>query len=141
MKTKICSKCGNEKNIDDFPFKNKTKNIRHLACKFCWKEIRKESYNKNKKVTLNRNKRNKKKNLEWYVEYKSKLKCIKCGEDHPACLEFHHTNPKEKDFNVSINVRSTYSVNKILKEIKKCEVLCANCHRKLHFEEKHAPIA
>jgi hypothetical protein len=134
METKMCSKCGNEKEINEFPFKNKEKNIRHIVCKFCWKEIRKKSYNNNKEVTLKRNKRNKKKNLEWYVNYKSKLKCVNCGEDHPACLEFHHIDPNKKDFNISINIRSTYSVNKILREIEKCDILCANCHRKLHYE-------
>lgn len=54
METKICSKCKCEKGVEDFPFKNKTKNVRHYTCSVCWKEIRKISYDKNKKTTLDR---------------------------------------------------------------------------------------
>lgn len=140
MKTKICSKCKKECELNEFPFKNTEKNIRHNVCKICWKDIRKISYNNNKVVTLNRNKRNTKKNINWYIDYKSKLKCVKCGEDHPACLDFHHKNPNEKDFNISINIGSTYSINKILNEIEKCDVLCANCHRKLHYTIRNNEI-
>jgi hypothetical protein len=65
-------------------------------------------------------------------EYKSKLKCSRCPETHPACLEFHHRDPKEKDFQLGDMVRLGYGWETILTEIKKCEVLCANCHRKEH---------
>ncbi len=66
---------------------------------------------------------------EWYKEYKSNLWCQRCGEDHPACLEFHHRDSKK--YEVSSMVNSGYSVASILKEIQKCDVLCANCHRKI----------
>lgn len=133
---KVCLRCGNEKNIEDFPFKNKRKNIRHSTCKECWKIIRKKSYNENKKTTLERNKRNRIKNREWYNEYKKTLKCNRCPENHPACLEFHHEDSNEKEFNVSELIGSTYSVEKIMEEIEKCEVLCSNCHRKHHHKKR-----
>lgn len=137
MNKKICRICDDKKDVDDFPFRNKEKNIRHTICKKCWKEIRKISYNKNKKVTLDRNKRNKKKSRDWYNKFKSNLKCNRCPENHPSCLEFHHIDPNEKEFAISILIGTTYSINKIKKEIKKCEILCANCHRKHHYNEKH----
>ncbi len=37
----------------------------------------------------------------WFREYKSSLSCENCGEDHPACLDFHHIDPREKKFSVS----------------------------------------
>jgi len=135
MNEKKCIKCNNEKEVDEFPFRNRIKDIRHNVCKECWKEIRKISYEKDKSITKNRNKRNKIRNKEWYREYKSKLKCNRCPETHIACLEFHHSDPTKKEFNVSIQIRGTYSIEKIKKEIEKCEVLCANCHRKLHYIE------
>jgi len=137
MEQKICTKCDDEKNINKFPFKNKEKNIRHSICKECWKGIRKKSYNKNKKVTFDRNKRNKKKSRDWYNEFKSNLKCNRCSENHPACLDFHHSTPNEKEFTISKLVGTTYSVKKIKKEIEKCEILCANCHRKYHYYERN----
>jgi hypothetical protein len=37
-------------------------------------------------------------------------------------------------------IHRNYSISKIKKEIKKCSVICSNCHRKLHWEEKNGPI-
>lgn len=136
MENKKCYKCQKKKNVEDFLFKNKAKNIRHGACKECFKEIRKASYEKNKIVTFDRNKRNKNKIKEWYQNYKSTLKCSKCDENHPACLEFHHRDSADKDSEVSLMVRSTISVEKLMDEINKCDVLCSNCHKKHHYKEK-----
>jgi len=68
---------------------------------------------------------------KWFQDYKSKLRCEICGEDHPACLEFHHPDPKQKETNVT-NLLNTCSKKRILMEIEKCMILCANCHRKIH---------
>ena len=71
---------------------------------------------------------------EFYREYKSNLKCSKCGFSHPAALDFHHTNSSEKEYTLgSIGV---VSKEKFLEEVKKCIVLCANCHRIHHYEEE-----
>ena len=68
----------------------------------------------------------------WYKEYKKTLSCNRCSEDDPCCLEFHHKNPSEKDFLISQAWIKGYSIERIIKKIAKCEVLCANCHRKEH---------
>lgn len=60
--------------------------------------------------------------------------CKTCGENHPACLEFHHLDPENKDNDIAYMVNTGYSIARILREIEKCVVLCSNCHRKLHFE-------
>lgn len=72
----------------------------------------------------------------WYQEYKTTLKCSHCPENHPACLDFHHVNPGEKELTVSTMAGHGRSIQKILEEIAKCIVLCANCHRKLHAEQE-----
>lgn len=61
-------------------------------------------------------------------EIKLFLGCVYCGYNHhPRALDFHHKKPELKSFNVSnINCRS---VMRMLKEIEKCDVVCANCHR------------
>lgn len=69
----------------------------------------------------------------WFREYKSTLSCD-CGEKDSDCLDFHHEGQKDKD--ISTMVRTGYSKNRILKEIEKCVVKCANCHRKLHASER-----
>lgn len=61
-------------------------------------------------------------------------KCQHCGYNKCiAALEFHHRNPTQKDFGLSNG--NTYSWEKIKNEIEKCDLLCANCHRELHFEQ------
>ena len=60
-------------------------------------------------------------------------KCIICGYDkNYASLEFHHLNPKEKEFPLDARHLSNSSITSLLTEAKKCILLCANCHRELH---------
>ncbi len=75
-----------------------------------------------------------KENCEWFQDYKKSLKCSKCPENHPACLQFHHK--KDKLENVSNMVGRGWSRELILLEIEKCIVICANCHAKEHYNEK-----
>ena len=62
-----------------------------------------------------------------------KPQCNKCPETHPACLEFHHRDPSTKLFNIGEDY-GKHSWKSILAEVAKCDVLCSNCHRKLHWE-------
>ena len=62
-------------------------------------------------------------------------KCQKCGETHIATLSFHHVDPLEKEGLVAELVKGR-DWNVIEQEIKKCVLLCENCHRKTHFDEE-----
>ena len=62
-----------------------------------------------------------------------KFCCLRCGDRHPATLEFHHRNPAEKDFLLST---AHYKLERLKTEVAKCDVLCSNCHRKHHWEER-----
>lgn len=78
---------------------------------------------------------------EWLnKEIKSKLACTKCGQNHPATLDFHHIDPTMKIDEVNVVARVTKSKVKVLEEIAKCIVLCANCHRIHHYDEKNEKI-
>lgn len=69
----------------------------------------------------------------WLKEYKSALSCEKCGERHWACLEFHHRDPSEKDVEIArMAFDKGWGIGRMMAEINKCAVLCANCHRKEH---------
>lgn len=70
----------------------------------------------------------------WLFEYKKTHPCEECGESHPACIDFHHRNPENKKFAISDNGRGK-CLETLKKEIAKCKVLCANCHRKFEWEE------
>jgi hypothetical protein len=61
------------------------------------------------------------------VEFFRTRPCIDCGETDPIVLEFDHVGHKELTIAAGIRRRSWQA---ILDEIAKCEVLCANCHRR-----------
>jgi hypothetical protein len=71
----------------------------------------------------------------WFFRYKYTLRCQHCGMDHPGCIQFHHRDKGEKKTEVS-NLRQT-SIKQLLHEMNKCDVLCANCHAKLHWWEHY----
>jgi hypothetical protein len=68
---------------------------------------------------------------KWLQELKNGLSCIICGESDPACLDFHHRDSSVKKGLISKMV-TRVSMERVMDEIDKCDVLCANCHRKLH---------
>lgn len=68
----------------------------------------------------------------WIAQYKKDHGCVECNESDPVCLEFHHRDPSEKETNIS----DCKTKRSALKEIEKCEILCLNCHDKLHWEEE-----
>lgn len=70
------------------------------------------------------------------IEYKggccSICKYNKCD----AALEFHHLDPTQKDFSISGN-RCRKFDNKVISELDKCILVCANCHREIHYGMKN----
>jgi predicted DNA-binding protein YlxM (UPF0122 family) len=84
---------------------------------------------RNKKIRM-------KKIREWLIEYKSKLVC-KCGESDIACLDFHHKDSSKKEITISKAIARGWSIRRLTEEIKKCEIMCSNCHMKLHFGERN----
>ncbi len=75
-----------------------------------------------------------KRNRKYVEKYKLDRPCP-CGETEPCCLSFHHNNG-DKTGNISDMVNRGYGLTRIQKEIDKCNVLCLNCHAKLHGKER-----
>jgi|266.fasta.fasta_contig_21_1781767_length_538_multi_4_in_0_out_0_1 hypothetical protein len=133
MKTKICSKCKKDLLLEEFSLK---KGKPQSYCKSCHKEYRKQHYIDNKQKYINKASLYRKEFWEWFKNLKKDLSCEKCGESRPWVLDFHHTDSQEKDTDVSTLVNSC-SKTKVLEEIGKCVVLCSNCHRDHHYQEKN----
>jgi hypothetical protein len=115
---KTCNQCDIKKPLDQYAARKNSKDGYNIICKQCANQY----YKDNKQKFFNRRK--------WFYDIKSKLKCERCGFSHPAALDFHHKDPTQKSFGISANKH--IGEEKILKEIEKCEVLCANCHRIEH---------
>jgi hypothetical protein len=130
---KRCCKCKEEKETSEFPINKTTNDGFGYSCKKCQNEYTRAHYNKNKKQYLDRNKRRTKEAREYVVDLKKKSVC-KCGENRWWVLEFHHNDNKKEE----INKLLTHGITIVKREIKKCEIMCANCHRDFHHQEKCA---
>lgn len=127
--TMKCSKCHIDKPEEEFPFKSKALNKRSSVCKECQREYKIKYYRNNKESHYKRNNETEKRIVEYILEYKRGHPCCICGESSPECLDFHHL--RDKDIEVS-KLRTNGSIKRVIEEISKCVVLCANCHRKVH---------
>jgi len=136
MNTKICSKCKENKPLDCFPKSKAKKDGYGYHCKECSRKNVQKHYQNNKQYYSDKAMKRSEELRYWLKELKSKLSCVKCEENHPACLEFHHNDPKEKEIEISTVVAAGWSKERILKEMEKCTVFCSNCHRKHHWDEK-----
>ncbi len=72
---------------------------------------------------------------EWINTYKAEHGCTRCPERDPACLDFHHRDGEQKEATISLVVWR-WSLERLKVELAKCDVTCANCHRKLHRDER-----
>lgn len=135
METKVCNKCGKEKPISEFSRNSRKKDGLQTACKECMAEYNRLHYQRNKEIYSAKAKENVQNIREYIQSIKSQLKCSICGEDRYWCLDFHHTNPSEKEYNISSLVHGG-ARQKIEEELKKCIVVCSNCHRDIHYKDK-----
>jgi len=108
-------------------------------CKLCRRKKTRENYHKNKEkwnITHNKTRDIKKNKI---IEFKQNSNgCEKCGEKRYYLLDFHHLNNSEKIFQIAQGEQKGW--NKIEQEIKKCILLCSNCHREFHHQEKQKGI-
>jgi hypothetical protein len=74
-------------------------------------------------------------NRAWINEYISGKCCAECSENHPGVLDFHHIDPETKYKEVALLLRNA-ALDTIQAEIAKCIILCANCHRKFHWNQR-----
>lgn len=129
MITKICTKCGLEKPLEEFVKRSRNKDGHTSECLECHRKICNTYTEKNRERIRTNRKRNKDRCKSIMNNLKSKG-CIICGESDIACIDFHHLKDKISEVGT---IFKCGSMQKALKEVEKCVTLCANCHRKLHF--------
>jgi len=135
---KTCARCKEQKPFDQFNKKTKTR--LQSFCKPCNREYQREHYLNNKEVYAakrDRWKKNFKNEAYTFLTEMAKNGCVKCGEKDYACLQFHHIHPETKVAPVSRLIGDSRSLVTIKEEVTKCDVLCANCHMKLHAKEQN----
>lgn len=128
---KQCTKCRETKLFNEFhKHKNKPDGLQNW-CKQCKSTLSSQRY----KVNPNVKKQIKARTefLRTYVRrVKSMNKCQICGIKGYWRLSFHHTD--DKDHNIANMTRYGHSLAKIKDEMRKCQLLCHNCHADIHHE-------
>jgi hypothetical protein len=133
---KYCStKCRNQHDYATHPERHKTKSAEYRKThpERCRAYAVKQRTN-NKEALARGFRERHKERREWILGIKASLKCSRCGEARPACLDFHHLDGSMKEHNISTMIGKHHPKERILNEIAKCVVLCRNCHAVEHFE-------
>jgi hypothetical protein len=132
---KVCTKCNFDypAPIENFFSKKaKTKDGLQHICKACNKLNLEKHYKANKAVyiakAIDRNKKIRIETRQYVWDHLKTHSCVDCGEKDPVVLEFDHLRDKHKD--ISSMIHDCYCLETIKIEIEKCEVRCANCHRR-----------
>lgn len=126
-----CIVCKQDKNDDEYNWRNKASRLRKNYCRTCDREIKKRHYDNNRAKVIAQVRARSVAALERFQQWKITLSCSICSESDPCCLDFHHTDPTQKDFEIGTAAQSA-SWNTLMEEVKKCIVVCKNCHCKIH---------
>ncbi len=138
---KKCSKCLKILDENEFNWKYKfTKRSYH--CKGCSRKYIQTHYKNNigyyLDKALKRNNMIKQRSFEFLGPYLLNHPCVDCGESNILVLEFDHKERKMKDGEISRIIENGATLNKLIVEVQKCEVRCANCHKiKTAYENKN----
>lgn len=147
MNTKTCTSCAETKDISEFNKRARSKDGYNEQCRSCISEWRKnrrlelkaqgitprnDIYNKEHKAEKNAWRSAKRKETRDFIRsLKIGKPCDMCGGFFPpVALDWDHIDPEQKSFEIcQEGIREMYSEEKLLEEIAKCRILCANCHR------------
>lgn len=134
---RVCTCCKIKKPIDKFYTRyNKSGKTETSRCKSCiksevkiWRKnptgrVKWRAYNE-RRVSFNKE----------FLRKEREKGCRKCGENRHYVIDFHHLDPGEKIF--TIGRTNQWTLTQLKKEIRKCILLCKNCHQELHFLEKN----
>ncbi len=126
-----CYRCGELKPAEDFAWRRKAIDQRDSFCRSCRAAYKKEHYAANRQLYIDRASVRKREIARertiLLLEFFRTNPCVDCDEMDPVVREFDHL--RDKLFDIGGNL-ATQTWENILCEIEKCEVVCANCHRR-----------
>jgi len=115
-----------------FAYRSKKSRRRQAHCKQCQRLYARQHYRNNSEKHNQRRYENQKKyvaiNQRSILAYLNGKCCADCGESDPIVLEFDHVRGKKRSEIGRMLWNATWPV--IARELEKCDVRCANCHRR-----------
>lgn len=140
MDYKSCGRCGQSKPVDNFAFNRARKDGRANWCKSCANGYNRQIYHDpnhgRRRQMLEANQVTRVRNKTFVRDYLRSHPCVDCGEADIIVLDFDHVRGK-KTLEVTRMAAGCWSLKSILEEIEKCEVRCANCHRRVTRRREH----
>lgn len=133
---KICASC--QQNLSEDFFNKKKKGLQPY-CKSCQSQHQKNWYAQNKEIRAKQIKSAQRKRIAYNVERLNEIKsrpCADCGVKYnPWQMDFDHL--RDKNYYIGYAVHQGTGLASLMKEIQKCDVVCANCHRnRTHFRKQ-----
>ena len=126
-----CGRCGHEKHVEEFAWRRKSKGQRDNYYRPCRAAYKQEHYAANRQRYIESAKMRRQaavaERFEYLVAFLLEHPCVDCGETDPIVLEFDHLRDKKFGIGNGLRDRAWQSV---LDEMAKCDVVCANCHRR-----------
>lgn len=125
---KTCPKCTKSKSLNDFCVRSKSKDGRQPWCKECTTKRFKEYYKENPVAYKERAAKIEKEARDLMHDLKDNKPCVDCNRLFPFyVLDYHHKDSSKKT--TEVGNLTCYGKARVLEEIQKCDLLCANCHR------------
>lgn len=119
----MCARCSVTKSVEDFPKVGSSSTGYGSWCSEC-----KKKYNKDYDPEVFKKWRRDR--MQWFRAIKAGQSCVDCGQMfEPSCMDYDHIG-EDKVENVARMVAHNYSKERILEEIKKCELVCVLCHNR-----------
>lgn len=116
----LCANCHRALHTDEFD-RTPVVELRRESCRLIEREC-------SESVTLTPRQRKRK----WVRQYKARRGCTECGHRTATALDLHHVDSRTKTASVGRLISDGCTVQRLLREVDRCEVLCGNCHRKRH---------
>jgi hypothetical protein len=131
--TRRCRACGVTQSLSEFALKNKKTGCRATLCRACQRLYSRNHYRANRSDYLEKAQRQRQRDRDLFAAYMLDFfrthPCVDCGSSDPLVLDFDHREASEKLSTVSTFARGQ-DMRGLLAEIAKCDVQCANCHRR-----------
>jgi hypothetical protein len=126
-----CGRCEQVKSVEEFAWRRQDRDQRDNYCRPCRAAYKQEHYALNRARYIRSAQERKRavvaERVAYLLDFFRSHPCVDCGEDDPLVLEFDHLG--EKEFNISKGIRDR-GWDAVLAEMAKCDVVCANCHRR-----------
>jgi len=148
---KVCSRCGQEKPLEEFHRCSRTLDGRQAKCAICdnkesserWKQSpeKRRSYHAKNRERINKMVLENRHRLKTNLITRLGGKCVACGlqlsgEWPVACFDFHHPGGRGGERLISKHLNRVRNLIEVFEKAKGCQLLCANCHRKIHHRKE-----